>query len=87
MAGVRIRRCVVLTNGDGMDILSIYGLLPTGDALAQRWAIGLSIQTSPREGESLDGGGMRRYVVSTNGDKMGVTSMGGFGIMLGSAGL
>ena len=49
-------------------------------------AMVLLMWTSLREGKTLAGVGMRRSVVSTNGNKMGVMSMGGLGgIMVGSA--
>ena len=48
--------------------------------------MGLPIQTPRRDGKRLDGVGMRRYEVPTNGNEMGVVSIWGWvRIMVGSA--
>ena len=68
----------------------LYGLMlmPNGDVVAHQGVIGLSIRMLSREGKRLDGVGIRRCVVLTNGDEIGVISIGGWvGIMVGSTGL
>ena len=63
-------------------------LVPTGHVVAQRGAIGLSIWMSSREGKRLDGVGIRRGEVLTNGNEIGVVSMWGWvGVMVGFSGL